>query len=245
MDASIIIPTRDRAAWLPTCLAHLEQQTFPAARFEIIVVDDGSMDDTYSVLQRYAQGAPVRIRPIRTERAGFAAARNKGVALATGTMLLFFAEDELASPRLLENHWRAHRGPHGECCLAGEIHIHPQLSPDSFTRLSINDSPDHDEYAEQVLYLDAQPSNLSISRALFEQTGGFDEVEGLSPLEHLSSPTAWARPGLKSVGLPMRAPMFGSPPRWRRSGRATTIWATPCSRYSACRDPPPSWNATN
>ncbi|MBL7648069.1 MAG: glycosyltransferase [Candidatus Hydrogenedentes bacterium] len=185
MDVSIIIPTRDRAAWLPTCLAHLEQQTFPAARFEIIVVDDGSADDTSSVLQRYAQGAPVRIRPIRTERVGFAAARNKGVTLATGTMLLFFAEDELASPRIVENHWRAHGGDQVEVCLAGEIHVHPQLSPDSFTRLSIDDSPDDDEYAEQVSYFDAQSSNFSIGRTIFERIGGFDEVEGLSPLEHI------------------------------------------------------------
>ena len=185
MDASIIIPTRNRAAWLPTCLAHLEQQTLPAARFEIIVVDDGSADDSYSVLQRYAQGAPVRIRPIRTENVGFAVARNKGVALATGTMLLFFADDELASPRLLENHWRAHTSIHVERCLAGEIHTHPQLAPDSFTRLSIDESPDEDEYTEQVPYLEAQPSNLSIGRTLFERLGGFDEVEGLHPLEHI------------------------------------------------------------
>ena len=184
MDASIIIPTRNRSAWLPTCLAHLEQQTFPAARFEIIVVDDGSSDDSYSVLQRYAQGAPVRIRPIRTEKVGFAAARNKAVESASGTLLLFFADDELASPRLLENHWQAHAGPHSERCFFGGIHVHPQLSPTSLTRLSPLENPDEDEYSEQVSYLDAQASNLSISSAQFKRVGGFDELEGLNPLEH-------------------------------------------------------------
>lgn len=185
MDASIIITTRDRAAWLPTCLAHLEQQTFPAARFEIIVVDDGSSDDSYSVLQRYAQGSPVRIRPIRTENLGFAAARNRAVETARGTLLLFFADDELASPRLLENHWQAHAGPHSERCFFGGIHVHPQLSQNSLTRLSPVEAQDEDEYSEQVSYLDAQASNLSISSAQFERVGGFDESDGLSPLEHV------------------------------------------------------------
>ncbi len=199
MDASIIIPTRNRAAWLPTCLAHLEQQTFPAARFEIIVVDDGSSDDSYSVLQRYAQGAPVRIRPIRTEHVGFAAARNTGVEAATGAILLFFADDELASPRLLENHWRAHAGLHAERCLAGEIHIHPQLSPASLTRLAIDETQGEGEYSEQVSYLDAQPSNLSMGRTLFERVGSFDEVDGLDSLEHV----VWAH-RLGKTGVELR-----------------------------------------
>ncbi len=185
MDASIIIPTRNRADWLPTCLAHLEQQTFPAARFEIIIVDDGSSDDTYSVLQRYAQGAPVRICPIRAAHVGFAAARNIGVEAASGSILLFFADDELASPRLLENHWQAHAGLHAERCFVGEIHVHPQLSPASLTRISIDETSYEDEYLEQVSYLDAQPSNLSMGKALFKGIGGFDEADALCPLEHV------------------------------------------------------------
>lgn len=185
MDVSIIIPTRNRAAWLPTCLAHLEQQTFPAAQFEVIVVDAGSSDESYSVLQRYAQGAPVRIHPIRTEIASYAAARNKAVAMAAGTLLLFLADDELASPRLLENHWRAHAGLHAKHCFVGEVHVHPQLSSNSMTRLSVAETLVEDEYAEQVYYLDAPTSNLSIARALFQEIGGFDEIEGLSPLEHI------------------------------------------------------------
>lgn len=187
-DASIIIPTRNRAAWLPTCLAHLEQQTFPAARFEVIVADAGSSDDTFSVLERYAQGSPIRIRPLRLETQGFGPARNEAVKWAAGQLLLFLADDELASPRLLEHHWEAQSGLDRERCLYGEVHAHPQLPPETLTRLFLTDSPPEDEYTELVSFLDAQASNLSISRTLFERSGGFDQQDDLHPLEHI----AWA-----------------------------------------------------
>lgn len=201
MDASVIIPTRNRAAWLPTCLAHLEQQTVPAACFEVIVVDDGSMDDSFSVLQRYAQGAPIRIRPIRIDPAGFAAARNHGVDAASGALLLFLAEDELASPRLLENHLRGHAGPGDSQCLVGEVHVHPQLPPASLTRLDPAGSPDESGYEEQLPFLEAPASNLSISRALFAQVGGFDEAAGLAPFEHIVWAHRLQRAGVKLIRI--------------------------------------------
>jgi glycosyltransferase involved in cell wall biosynthesis len=187
-DASIVIPTRNRAAWLPTCLAHLEQQTFPAARFEIIVADSGSTDDTFSVLERYAQGSPIRIRPLRLNHQGFAAARNEAVQHASGHLLLFLADDELASPRLLERHWEAHTGVSHELCLYGEVHAHPQLPPRTLTRLFMGEAPPVDEYTELISYLDAQASNVSLERCLFERSGGFDEDSALEALEHV----AWA-----------------------------------------------------
>jgi glycosyltransferase involved in cell wall biosynthesis len=187
-DASIVIPTQNRAAWLPTCLAHLEQQTFPAARFEIIVADDGSTDDTFSVLERYAQGSPIRIRPLRLEKRGFAAARNEAVKHANGHLLLFLADDELASPRLLERHWEAHADADHEQCLYGEVHAHPQLPPQTLTRLFMVEAPPVDEYTELISYLDAQASNVSLARTLYERSGGFDEDSGLIALDHV----AWA-----------------------------------------------------
>lgn len=184
-DASILIPTRNRAAWLPTCLAHLEQQTFPAARFEVIVADIGSTDDTISVLERYAQGSPIRIRVLPMGEVTFAAARNEAARQARGMLLLFLAEDELASPRLLERHWEAHVAPNREYCLYGEVHPHPQLPPNTFTRLFVSDPPPLDEYTELVPFLDAQTSNMSLLRSLFEHSGGFALEEELYPLEHL------------------------------------------------------------
>lgn len=196
-DASIIIPTRNRAAWLPTCLAHLEQQTFPAARFEVVVADIASSDDTLSVLERYAQGSPVRIRALPLGPVGFAAARNRAVRAAEGRLVLFLADDELASPRLLERHWEAHQTSSRDCCFFGEINPHPQLPQNTFTRLFISEPPPEDEYTELVPFLDAQTSNTSLSCSLFEHSGGFPEDETIRPLEHL----IWAH-HLFKTGVP-------------------------------------------
>lgn len=185
LDISIIIPTRNRAAWLPTCLAHLEQQTFPAACFEVIVVDDGSTDDTCSVLARYTHGSPIRIRTLSLEPGGTALARNLGAGMAGGTLLVFLADDELASPRLLENHWKVQSAQSFAHCLLGDIHPHPQLATGTLTRLALDPRPSVSSFTELVSYLDAQSSNMSIARSLFARLGGFDVQENIYPLEHV------------------------------------------------------------
>ena len=73
---SLIIPTYNRAWLLPQTLACVLAQTYP--HLEIIVVDDGSTDDTPALLAQYAD----RVKTIRQENQGETAARNAGIAAA-------------------------------------------------------------------------------------------------------------------------------------------------------------------
>lgn len=105
MDVSVVIPARNRAHTLPACLASVQAQTRPAR--EVIVVDDGSSDDTAAVAERH--GARVLRGPAR----GAQAARNAGVQAARGDWIAFQDSDDTWLPgKLALQHaaWQAAGG---------------------------------------------------------------------------------------------------------------------------------------
>ena len=95
---SVIIAAYNAAELLPETLASVEAQTFPD--FEIVVVDDGSTDATPSVLEQHAKSSS-RLRWVRTENAGVAAAREHAIALARGDLIAFVDADDLWMPHKL------------------------------------------------------------------------------------------------------------------------------------------------
>jgi glycosyltransferase involved in cell wall biosynthesis len=85
---SVIIPVYNGAKFLPEAIANVEAQAHPS--LEIIVVDDGSTDDTATVAQTLGD----RIRYIHQSNQGPAAARNRGLAIARGTFVAFLDVDD-------------------------------------------------------------------------------------------------------------------------------------------------------
>jgi hypothetical protein len=104
---SVAIPTRDRAELLEQCLGSFAGQTLARNEFEVIVVDDGSTDETAQVCERVASSLPMCYQ--RLAPSGIAAAKNAGLFASSGQNILFFDDDDMAHPRLLEAHVRAHR----------------------------------------------------------------------------------------------------------------------------------------
>ena len=90
---SVVVPTYDRAHTLPASLGSLLAQE--GVPFEIVVVDDGSTDDTPRLLA--SMGDP-RVRPLRIPHAGIAAARNAGIAAGRTPYVAFHDSDDLALP---------------------------------------------------------------------------------------------------------------------------------------------------
>lgn len=88
----MVVPTWNGARFLPTCLDALRQQR--ARSFEVIVVDDGSTDDTKAVLARYPE---VRVVALRRNR-GFAAAANAGIRAARADVIVLLNNDTQAEP---------------------------------------------------------------------------------------------------------------------------------------------------
>jgi glycosyltransferase involved in cell wall biosynthesis len=93
--ASLIIPTFNHARFVGAAIDSALAQTVSA--FEIIVVDDGSTDETPAVLARYA----ARVRVLRQENRGLSAARNAGLAAAHGKFVSFLDADDVMAPTKL------------------------------------------------------------------------------------------------------------------------------------------------
>jgi hypothetical protein len=104
MRATIQLCTYNRARLLERVLECCFDQTLPAGAFEVIVVDDGSSDDTPAILERAAQRATCDLTVIRQANSGLAAGRNAGIARARGTRIAFIDDDVLPLPNFLEEH---------------------------------------------------------------------------------------------------------------------------------------------
>jgi glycosyltransferase involved in cell wall biosynthesis len=97
---SVIVPTRDRTERLPAALDAIFRQTL--ADLEVIVVDDGSTDDTPAVLSAWAE-RDARLRIIRLETSGGpSAARNVAISKASGAFLAFADDDDEWFPNKLQ-----------------------------------------------------------------------------------------------------------------------------------------------
>ncbi len=174
VDISVIVVLQDRAETIPTVLAHLEQQSLPAVRYEVVAVDNGSSDGSLAVLERYAAGAPVRIQTVDAGRGNFAKSRNVGVERARGKALVFLDQDVLASPNLLERYARECDGT-SHMLLLGTVAMHPQLPPNVLTRHLLQEEVRAPLDPTQLAPLDWHGYNFGCSRALLRDLGGFDE----------------------------------------------------------------------
>lgn len=96
---SVVVPAYNCAPWLPRCLDSLLNQTYD--NLEIIVVNDGSKDNTKEVLDDYASRYP-RITAIHQKNAGEYAARLAGVAVAKGNWIGFVDSDDETEPHMYE-----------------------------------------------------------------------------------------------------------------------------------------------
>lgn len=101
-DVSVVIPSFNRAALIGETIDSILAQTRPP--FEVIVVDDGSTDETESVVARYRSA----VRYHRIDNVGPSAARNVGVSLARGSWIAFCDSDDLWRPTKLERQIALH-----------------------------------------------------------------------------------------------------------------------------------------
>ncbi len=101
IELSVVIPTFNRAAYLRRVLRALEAQTLPPDAFEVVVVDDGSSDDTQGVV---SERHTYKLTALHQPNAGPAAARNAAIRAAKANTIVFIDDDVVPAPSLLRLH---------------------------------------------------------------------------------------------------------------------------------------------
>jgi glycosyltransferase involved in cell wall biosynthesis len=100
MKASVIIPTRNRADALVRCLRSLTCQTLPAEKFEVLVIDNGSIDHTPDVAEEY--GSLLQLTYVAAPEPGLHVGRHEGMRRANTDVLMFADDDIVAEPGWVE-----------------------------------------------------------------------------------------------------------------------------------------------
>jgi len=96
---SVIIPVYNTAKYLDECINSVVEQTYK--QLEIIIIDDGSTDNSPEIIRKYAE-LDSRIKPITQSNKGQGAARNVGLAVASGSTIMFLDADDYFSPDLVK-----------------------------------------------------------------------------------------------------------------------------------------------
>jgi glycosyltransferase involved in cell wall biosynthesis len=166
---SVIIPAYHHAAFIGEAIDSVLAQTY--RDFEIIVVNDGSPDETEEVLLPYIESG--KIRYFRQENQGAAAARNRGVKMAEGEFIAFLDDDDQWMPDKLE--WQLSCFDEADVVMVGgmndsERHLCSKGECDS-CRFDVLTAEDF--FRRNPI---GSPGQTLIRRSAFDAVGGFDHT---------------------------------------------------------------------
>lgn len=163
MRCSVVIATKDRAAQLARALDSLESQR-GAPSFEVVVVDNGSSDHTRALVESRRERGPIPMVYCREEVPNRGKARNRGIAAASGDIVLFCDDDVRAPAGWLLAHSDAHHR-YGDAALVVNGPIVNVASYDAEPQARAS------HYSGAFLCT----CNASLPRAVLSAVGGFDE----------------------------------------------------------------------
>jgi glycosyltransferase involved in cell wall biosynthesis len=181
-EATVIIPTRNRANELRACLAALSRQE-ARGRFDILVVDNGSQDETSNII---AASARDDVHGLYVEQPNRAKARNAGIAVASGSLIIFCDDDTFAPEGFVAAHLAVHAATQNAVVTGPIINV-----PDA-SQLS---APGRRHWSRAFFCT----CNVSVAKSALEAVGGFDEDYNLYGWEDTDLGVRLRAEGLRRV----------------------------------------------
>jgi glycosyltransferase involved in cell wall biosynthesis len=167
-QVSVIIPTYNRAWIIKEAVDSVLAQDYKD--FELIVVDDGSTDNTSDVLASYGED----VRVLFQENKGVSAARNRGVAEASGQFVAFLDSDDLWLPKKLSVQAEFfNKTPDALICQTEEVWIRNGIRVNPKKR---HKKPSGIIFEPSLALCLVSPSAVMIRRDVLDREGGFDET---------------------------------------------------------------------
>lgn len=161
MRLSVVIATKDRAAYVERALESFAKQ-IGAPSFEVVVVDNGSADTTREVVERARDAQPFPIAYVYEAQPNRGAARNRGIAVASGHLILFCDDDIYAPPGFLAAHDAAHT-------LSNLVVSGPIINVPGY---AVRPKPTIANYSRAFFCT----CNVSVPKVAIDALGGFDEA---------------------------------------------------------------------
>ncbi len=178
-NISIVIATYNRCRVLKETLRRLAAQSIEARRFEVIVVDDGSSDDTADEIPPLLTAMPYAASFHRHDNRGPGYTENRGIRLAANDLVLLLADDIWAEPTLVEEHLRSHtQHPEEQVAVLGKVLQSPDLPQ---TVIQKNWDPflfhrfEHLQTVEPIFFY---ACNISIKKPFLLRHGMFVDRKG-------------------------------------------------------------------
>jgi glycosyltransferase involved in cell wall biosynthesis len=233
LEISVVIPTRNRAPKLRRTLEGLCAQSAPANTFEVVIVDNGSTDNTCEAVKDFtSRAANSPWSYLREAKPGAAAARNAGVQASRGDIVLFLDDDVVPDPQLIEEHTKSHREQ--TVIVLGAVRFPWDDSRTAFHRTL----SEHAELLQSFRFPDPHnvpfqhfyTCNLSLPRDVLSRNGGFDESFRASGFEDIDLGYRLSKAGIRMVFNPRASglhdcwqpfPEFAE--KQRRNGRELRI----------------------
>lgn len=207
LELSVLIPTYNRAETLRQTLTALQKQDIDPSLYEIIVIDDGSSDDTESVLQAAISEMDRRVAfAVLKKNGGPARARNVGLAFCRGRIILNLGDDIEPDLSLLQKHYRFHLENEDEgAALLGFVSFPAALQKNAFMKWLESDGQKYffhysalepGQVTDPIFFYTC---NVSLKASLLEKSGWFDESFPFASHEDLELGYRLADKGMELV----------------------------------------------
>jgi glycosyltransferase involved in cell wall biosynthesis len=175
---SVVVPTFNRSRLLSNAIESVLAQTY--TDYELIVIDDGSTDDTHEKLKAYME----RIRYFYQENRGASAAQNKGIEVARGKWVSILASDDVWLPTKLERQIRAvttFGNEFGACFTDCTWVGNPDVRLSVFEQAGLKSNLEFGHLDDPIKYILGRYApiwvqSLMVLRSLLKELNGFDEA---------------------------------------------------------------------